>query len=40
MTDAVFVEPGEQIVAEFTNLGSVTVAAANKTAGQHSGHRR
>jgi 2-oxo-3-hexenedioate decarboxylase len=26
MTDAVFVEPGQQIVAEFTNLGSVTVA--------------
>ena len=28
MTDAVFVEPGQQIVAEFTNLGSVTVAGS------------
>jgi 2-oxo-3-hexenedioate decarboxylase len=28
MTDAVFVEPGKQIVAEFTHLGSVTVAGA------------
>ncbi|WP_172652032.1 2-keto-4-pentenoate hydratase [Rhodococcus opacus] len=26
MTDAVFVEPGKQIVAEFTHLGSVAVA--------------
>jgi len=26
MTDAVFVQPGEQIVAEFTHLGSVTVS--------------
>ncbi|MEU1980831.1 fumarylacetoacetate hydrolase family protein [Nocardia sp. NPDC019395] len=28
MTDAVFVEPGKPIVAEFTNLGSVTVAGS------------
>jgi 2-oxo-3-hexenedioate decarboxylase len=26
MTDAVFVEPGQQIVAEFTHLGTVVVA--------------
>ncbi|MBT2268968.1 2-keto-4-pentenoate hydratase [Rhodococcus erythropolis] len=28
LTDAVFVRPGEQIVAEFTNLGSVTVVGS------------
>ncbi|WP_328393445.1 2-keto-4-pentenoate hydratase [Nocardia sp. NBC_00416] len=28
MTDAVFVQPGKPIVAEFTHLGSVTVAGA------------
>ncbi|WP_310408419.1 2-keto-4-pentenoate hydratase [Nocardia kruczakiae] len=28
MTDAVFVEPGQQIVAEFTHLGNVTVVGA------------